>query len=87
MWKLTVLIQLYCTQRISVLANTRQKLKLHKPSMRLSVYQRGVYYKGISIYNRLPGVTAELITKKNLFIRQLKKYLLDNPVYTLEELF
>ena len=70
-------------------ANTRQKLKLHKPSTRPSVYQRGVNYKSISIYkyNRLPGVIAELVTKKNLFIRQLKKYLLDNPVYSLEELF
>ena len=70
-------------------ANTRQKLKLHKPSTRPSVYQRGVNYKSISIYkyNRLPGVIAELVTKKNPFIRQLKKYLLDNPVYSLEELF
>jgi hypothetical protein len=68
-------------------ANTGQKLKLHKPSARLSGYQRGVYYRSISTYNRLPGVIAELVTNKKFFIRQLKKYLIDNPVYSLEKLF
>ena len=31
--------------------NTRDKQKLYKPNVRLSAYQKGVYYNSINIYN------------------------------------
>jgi hypothetical protein len=65
--------------------NTRLKLKLHKPTARLKMYQRSVYYNSVNIYNKLPDDIAELILNKKRFLLQLKKYLTDKPVYLLEE--
>ena len=65
--------------------NPRHKLKLHKPSTRLSMYQKSVYYNGINVYNTLPDAIAELVANKKFFSRQLKKYLIDKSFYSLEE--
>jgi len=65
--------------------NTRLKLKLHKPTARLTMYQRSVYYNSINIYNKLPDDLAELVTNKKHFLLQLKKYQTDKPFYSLEE--
>ena len=53
--------------------------------MRLSAYQKGVYYNSINIYNKLPNTLAELVSSKTTFISQLKKYSIDNPFYSLDE--
>ena len=42
-------------------------LKLHKPSTRLSIYHKSVYYNSINVYNRLPDAIAELVTDKKFF--------------------
>jgi len=34
--------------------NTRHKSDLHPPSIKLTEYQKGVYYSGIKIFNHLP---------------------------------
>ena len=47
--------------------NTRSKLKLHKPSTRLSMYKKNVYFNSIEGYSRLPGAIAELIRNKKPF--------------------
>jgi hypothetical protein len=65
--------------------NTRLKLKLHKPTARLSMYQRSTYYNSINIYNKIPDELAELVSNKKRFLLQLKKYLTDKPFYSLEE--
>jgi hypothetical protein len=65
--------------------NPRRKLKLHKPTARLTLYQRSVYYNSINIYNKLPDDLAELLLNKKCFLLQLKKYLTDNPFYSVEE--
>ena len=65
--------------------NTRHKLKLHKPSTRLSIYQKSVYYNSINVYNRLLDAIAELVTNKKFFSQQLKKYLIDKTFYSMEE--
>ena len=65
--------------------NTRSKLKLHKPSTRLSMYQKNVYFNSIEVYNRLLGAIAELIRNKKPFSNQLKKYLIKGTFYTMEE--
>jgi len=59
--------------------NTRLKLKLHKPTGRLTIYQRRAHYNSINIYNKLPDDLAELVSNKP-FLLQLKKYLTEKPV-------
>jgi hypothetical protein len=65
--------------------NRRYKLKLHEPSTKLLVYQKRMYYRTIKIYDKLPDVTAELVSNKKCFLLQLKKYLIDKAFYSLEE--
>ena len=65
--------------------NTRLKLKLHKPTVRLTMYQKSAHCNNINIYNKLPGDNAELVLNKKRFLSQLKKYLIDKPFYSLDE--
>jgi len=37
------------------------------------MYQNGVYYSSIRIYNKLLDVIAELVSNKKCFLIQLKK--------------
>jgi hypothetical protein len=67
--------------------NTRFKLKLHKPSVNLKMYQHGTYYNCITIYNKLPEDLASQIQNKSQFLLQLKRYLMDKPYYSLHEFF
>jgi hypothetical protein len=53
--------------------NTRLRLKLHKPLVRLKMYQWSSYYNCINIYNKLPDDLANLILNKKLFLPQIKK--------------
>jgi hypothetical protein len=52
--------------------DTRLKLKLHKPTARLTMYQRSAYYNSINIYNKLPDDVAELVLNEKHFVIQLK---------------
>jgi glutathione peroxidase-family protein len=65
--------------------NTRQRLKLHKPTAHLKLYQSSPYYTCIRIYNNLPGDLASQVTHKKQFVWNLKKYLIERPYYTLQE--
>ena len=65
--------------------NTRLRLKLHKPIVKLKMCQRSSYNNCINIYNKLPDDLAYLITKKKQFLLELKKYLVTKPYYSLEE--
>jgi len=67
--------------------NTRQTFDLYVPTADLTVYQKGVYYSGIKIYNHLPTVIKDLSDDKNKFKLALKRYLLHNSFYSLEEYF
>ena len=51
----------------------RLKLKLHKPSNKLTMNQKGVYYSSIKIYNKILGVIAELVSDKKGFNTTEKK--------------
>jgi hypothetical protein len=62
--------------------NTRLKLKLHKPAVRLSMYQRSTYYNSTNIYKKLPDELAELVSNKTCFLLKRKKYLADKPFYS-----
>jgi len=69
--------------------NTRTISKLHKPSVRLKLNQQGPYNSCVNIYNKLPNDLAILITKKKLFLKQLRVYtrISTKPIYSLDELF
>jgi len=67
--------------------NTRQTSNLYLPTANLAMYQKGVYYLGIKIYNHLPTATKDLSGDRNKFKLALKRYLLHNSFYNLEEYF
>jgi len=66
----------------------RQTFDLYVPTANLTIYQKGVYYSGIKIYNHhLPTAIKDLSDDKNNFKLALKRYLLHNSFYSLEEYF
>jgi hypothetical protein len=67
--------------------NTSHRLKLHKPLVRLKLYQQSLYYNCINIYNKLPDELAKLISDKKQLLQQLKKYLIDKLFYTMNQFF
>jgi hypothetical protein len=66
---------------------TRQTFDLYIPAANLTVYQKGVYYQGIKIYNHLPKTITDLSGDKNKFKLALKRYVLHNSFYSLKEYF
>ena len=56
--------------------NTGKKLQLQKPSTKLPVYQKAIYYESIKIFNKLPNYIAETVVRKMSYIK-LEKYLVD----------
>jgi len=52
--------------------NTRQIFNLYVPAVNLAVYQKGVHYSGIKIYNHLPTAVKNLFGDKNKFKLALK---------------
>jgi len=67
--------------------NTRNKLKLHKSVSNLALYQKGVYYMSIKIFNKLPYCIARVVENKRYFIPTLRQYLVSKSFYPLEEFF
>ena len=65
----------------------RNKLKLHKTISILILYQKGVYYMSIRIFNKLPDCIARLVENKRSFISTLRQYLTSKSIYFLEEFF
>ena len=54
--------------------NRRQTSNLYLLSANLAIYQNGVYYSGIKIYNHLPTAIKDLSGDKNKFKLALKRY-------------
>jgi len=67
--------------------NTRQTFDLYVPTANLTTYQKGVYHSGIEIYNHLLTAIKDLSNDQNKFKLALKRYLLHNSFYSLEEYF
>ena len=53
---------------------TRQTFDLYKPAANMTIYQKGVYYQGIKIYNHLSKTIKDLSGDKNKFKLALKRY-------------
>jgi len=67
--------------------NPRQPSNLYLPATHLAVHQKCVHYSGIKIYNHLTTVIKDLSGDKNILKLALKRYLLHNSFYSLEEYF
>jgi hypothetical protein len=52
--------------------NTRQTFDLYIPTANVTIYQKGVYYLGIKIYNHLSTAIKDLSDDKNQFKLALK---------------
>jgi hypothetical protein len=66
---------------------TRQSYNLYIPQANLTIYQKGAYYSGIKIFNKLPSDIKNVNGNITKFKAALKKFLYMNSFYTLEEYF
>jgi len=67
--------------------NTRFHYDLHIPAANLAVFQKGVWYAGIKIYNHLPPTLKQLSYDISKFKAALKRFHFINSFYTLEEYY
>jgi hypothetical protein len=56
--------------------NTRRKKYLHFPQVSLAMYQKGIYYSGIEIFNSLSKAINDISSKPKKFKIFLKHFLL-----------
>jgi hypothetical protein len=63
--------------------NSHHKSDLYPPSIKLTKYQKGVYYSGIKIFSHLPQNIKNLSWNANKFKLALKRFLLMGSFYTL----
>ena len=64
--------------------NTRRKNDLHIQSCRTSSFQKSVINMGIKLFNHLSTALKQL-DNFNKFRKEVKKFLWNKPLYTLEE--
>jgi hypothetical protein len=67
--------------------NTRHKNDLLLPHVSLTMYQRGVFYSGINIFNALPTTIKNTSGNPKKFKVTLKHYLLTHSFYNLDGFF
>jgi hypothetical protein len=67
--------------------NTRTKLDLEHPSTHMAVFQKGIYYAGIKVFNNLPDAIKEQSHNTKQFKLKLKNFLHSYSFYMLEEYF
>jgi hypothetical protein len=67
--------------------NTKNKLNLHPPLSKLTVFQRGPYYSGIKAFNNLPAYIKNLLQTKKQFKQALKEFLHFHSFYSLNEFY
>jgi hypothetical protein len=67
--------------------NTRHSNNLHYPSCNLTIFQKGTYYLGIKIFNKLPPSIKDQAQEIKKFKSAVKKFLFLNSFYSLNEYF
>jgi hypothetical protein len=78
---------LYVTNQDTHGVNTRHNTDFHFPTGRLTAFKGGAYFMGMKIFNHLPTDIKILSNRIELFKPTLKKYLLLQSFYSLEEYF
>jgi hypothetical protein len=66
---------------------TRNSYNLHSPLSHFTKYQKGVYYVGIRGFSHLPSSAKSVANKTKMFKKTLKRFLLDNSFYSIDEYF
>jgi hypothetical protein len=66
---------------------TRNSLNLHLPLSNLTVFQMGLQYIGLKIYNSLPGNVKQLSRNKNQFKKALLQFLQSHSFYGIDDFF
>ena len=66
---------------------TRNSYNLHPPLSHSTRYQKGVHYAGIRIFNHLPFSIKSIVNETKEFKKTLKRFLLDNSFYSMDEFF
>jgi hypothetical protein len=74
-------------QQNNTLQECCHRSDLYPPSIKLSKYQKGVYYSGIKTFNQLPQNIKNLSWNAKKFKLALKRFLLMGSFYTLDEYF
>ena len=64
--------------------NIRHILNLLLPLENLGIYQKGVYYSGIKIFNSLPHNIKKFSNNLRTFKSALKRFLYVNSFYSLD---
>jgi hypothetical protein len=64
---------------------TRQKVDMHMPSSKLTLFQKGVQYSGSKIFNHLPSSIKHLSNDVKSFKVALKNFLLTHIFNTVDE--
>jgi len=67
--------------------NIRTANNFHLPITILTKYQKGAHYAGIKIFNHLPTHIKSLANEIQGFKKTLKRFLLDNLFYSIDEYF
>jgi hypothetical protein len=67
-------------------AETRNSLNLYFPLSNI-IFQKGLQYFGIKVYNNLPGKIKQLSNNKNQFKETLLQFLYLHSFYSIEECF
>jgi hypothetical protein len=68
--------------------STRCDNNFHLPSANLKLFQKGVFfYSGIKTYNHLPQTIKELSHDVKQFRLALKRFIISNSFYSLEQYF
>ena len=65
--------------------STRTKHQLNRPTVTLSCTQRGVFYSGIKIFNKLPPHILQLKNETQRFMVALRKYIITHVFYSVDE--
>jgi hypothetical protein len=66
--------------------NTRSSKNVHPPVCNLTIFQKGVYFSGIKLFN-IPLKIKSFTNKIKVFKLALKKFLILNSFYTVKEYF
>ena len=67
--------------------NTRHTSNLHLPRAHLNIYQKGVYYSGIKIFNTPPWDIKTYIDNPRTFKKAVTKFLYTNSFYSLNKYY
>jgi hypothetical protein len=62
--------------------NTKCKIQLHIPAVRLSSIKKGVTYSSMKIFNSLPSNILKLQNDKLIFKSALRRYLRSHAFYS-----